>query len=212
LIRKQKRNYGHRSFPRRHLPDWRVIRANRDQNLHRSPDPVDSHEHVFEPANGGTLCRDNVEYEGYGGSLVNSLFVCPDLFKGSGYGSKRVRGGSLLRRLSNRSVSVRCLVRRPDFLSNRVADSVEAVRRDVLERNLLSAALASIQSAYYLIHSMGRMLMHLGCLAVIWTGWSWTAVTLAVLFYLGRVRLDGRLFCTCHVMPDYLNSRNRPEW
>lgn len=39
------------------------------------------HEHVFELADGGTLCRDNVEYEVYGGSLVNSLFVRPDLFK-----------------------------------------------------------------------------------------------------------------------------------
>lgn len=30
------------------------------------------------------------------------------------------------------------------------------------------------------------LFMHLGCLAVIWTGWSWTAVTLAVLLYLVR--------------------------
>ena len=39
------------------------------------------HEHVFEEAEGGTLCRDLVDYEVFGGKLVNSLLVRPDLFK-----------------------------------------------------------------------------------------------------------------------------------
>jgi ligand-binding SRPBCC domain-containing protein len=39
------------------------------------------HEHVFEPAEGGVVCRDAVEYEVYGGPLVNALVVRPELFK-----------------------------------------------------------------------------------------------------------------------------------
>ena len=39
------------------------------------------HEHVFETADGGTMCRDAVDYVVYGGSLINTLFVRPDLFK-----------------------------------------------------------------------------------------------------------------------------------
>jgi ligand-binding SRPBCC domain-containing protein len=39
------------------------------------------HEHVFEPANGGTLCRDIVDYAVYGGTLINTLFVRRDLLK-----------------------------------------------------------------------------------------------------------------------------------
>ena len=39
------------------------------------------HEHVFEEADGGTMCHDMVDYEVYGGALINSLFVRPDLLK-----------------------------------------------------------------------------------------------------------------------------------
>ena len=39
------------------------------------------HEHVFEEAEGGTMCRDFVDYEVYGGKLIDSLLVRPDLFK-----------------------------------------------------------------------------------------------------------------------------------
>lgn len=39
------------------------------------------HEHLFEAAEGGTRCRDIVDYDVYGGSLINALFVRPDLFK-----------------------------------------------------------------------------------------------------------------------------------
>jgi ligand-binding SRPBCC domain-containing protein len=37
------------------------------------------HEHLFEVAEGGTLCHDIVDYAVYGGSLINTLFVRPDL-------------------------------------------------------------------------------------------------------------------------------------
>jgi ligand-binding SRPBCC domain-containing protein len=39
------------------------------------------HEHIFETTNGGTLCRDIVDYAVYGGTLINTLFVRRDLIK-----------------------------------------------------------------------------------------------------------------------------------
>lgn len=39
------------------------------------------HEHIFEEVDGGTLCRDRVDYEVYGGTLINSLLVQPDVLK-----------------------------------------------------------------------------------------------------------------------------------
>lgn len=39
------------------------------------------HEHVFEEVEGGTMCQDTVDYEVYGGGLVNLLFVQRDLLK-----------------------------------------------------------------------------------------------------------------------------------
>ncbi|REK05536.1 MAG: CDP-paratose 2-epimerase [Planctomycetota bacterium] len=39
------------------------------------------HEHSFESCDGGTLCRDVVDYEVYGGALVHWLIVRGDLLK-----------------------------------------------------------------------------------------------------------------------------------
>ena len=39
------------------------------------------HEHAFEAAPGGTLCRDLVDYDVIGGRPVHALFVRPDLLK-----------------------------------------------------------------------------------------------------------------------------------
>ncbi len=64
-------------------------------------------------------------------------------------------GGRLLRLLSERSIPVRCLTRRPEFLAARVADAVEVVRGDVLDRESLLAAMAGVETAYYFVHSMG---------------------------------------------------------
>jgi ligand-binding SRPBCC domain-containing protein len=47
----------------------------------RGPYRLWQHEHLFEAAEGGTLCHDIVDYDVYGGSLMNALFVRPDLFK-----------------------------------------------------------------------------------------------------------------------------------
>jgi ligand-binding SRPBCC domain-containing protein len=37
------------------------------------------HTHTFEASDGGTLVRDRVEYATWGGSIVNRLFVAPEL-------------------------------------------------------------------------------------------------------------------------------------
>jgi ligand-binding SRPBCC domain-containing protein len=37
------------------------------------------HQHIFEATNGGTRCRDIIDYEVYGGTIVHSLFVRRDL-------------------------------------------------------------------------------------------------------------------------------------
>lgn len=39
------------------------------------------HQHDFEEIDGGTLCRDVVDYAVYGGRLIDAFFVRPDLFK-----------------------------------------------------------------------------------------------------------------------------------
>lgn len=64
-------------------------------------------------------------------------------------------GGRLLRLLSERSISVRCLTRRPEFLAARAKGTVEIVQGDVLDRESLSTVMAGVVSAYYFVHSMG---------------------------------------------------------
>jgi uncharacterized protein YbjT (DUF2867 family) len=64
-------------------------------------------------------------------------------------------GGRLLRALEKAGRSVRCLARRPDFLRPRVDPSTEIVQADCLDRESLTPALAGIDTAYYLVHSMG---------------------------------------------------------
>lgn len=39
------------------------------------------HEHVFEEVDGGTRCHDYVDYEVYGGRLINWLLVQPDVLR-----------------------------------------------------------------------------------------------------------------------------------
>ena len=64
-------------------------------------------------------------------------------------------GGRLLKALEQAGHHVRCLARRPEFLSGRVAGPTEIVAGDVLDRHTLPAAMAGIRVAYYLIHAMG---------------------------------------------------------
>jgi uncharacterized protein YbjT (DUF2867 family) len=50
---------------------------------------------------------------------------------------------------------VRCLARRPEFLAGRVAPGTEIVAGDVLHEETLGPALEGVDTAYYLVHSMG---------------------------------------------------------
>lgn len=63
-------------------------------------------------------------------------------------------GGRLLRVLIEAGARVRCLTRHPEHLQTRVPTGVEVVRGDVLEPASLPAALAGVDTAYYLVHGM----------------------------------------------------------
>ncbi len=64
-------------------------------------------------------------------------------------------GGRLWRRLEAEGYALRCLVRQPEKLGTRLGETTEIVKGDVLDAESLEFALQGIESAYYLIHSMG---------------------------------------------------------
>lgn len=64
-------------------------------------------------------------------------------------------GGRLLSVLQAQGERVRCLSRRPEAVTQRVASPVEVVAGDVLNRESLDAAMAGVDTAYYFVHSMG---------------------------------------------------------
>lgn len=64
-------------------------------------------------------------------------------------------GGRLLAALEARGSSVRCLARRPEQLAGRVGATTQVVAGDVLDPASLRTALACVDTAYYLVHSMG---------------------------------------------------------
>lgn len=64
-------------------------------------------------------------------------------------------GGRLVPLLENAGVRLRCLVRRPAALASRVTETTEVVEGDLLDPVSLDRALAGIDVAYYLVHSMG---------------------------------------------------------
>lgn len=63
-------------------------------------------------------------------------------------------GSRLLPLLEERSLQVRCLARKPEKLSGKVAESTEIIRGDVLEPDSLAEALNGVSVAYYLVHLM----------------------------------------------------------
>jgi len=64
-------------------------------------------------------------------------------------------GGRLLKALEASGRRVRCLARHPQALQSRVGVGTEVVRGDVLDKVSLLEAMAGVQTAYYLVHSMG---------------------------------------------------------
>jgi uncharacterized protein YbjT (DUF2867 family) len=63
-------------------------------------------------------------------------------------------GGRLLSALQAEGRRLRCMVRHPEFLRPRVAPGTDVVAGDVLDPASLAAALAGVDTAYYLVHSM----------------------------------------------------------
>ncbi|GAC1490532.1 MAG: SDR family oxidoreductase [Candidatus Limnocylindrales bacterium] len=64
-------------------------------------------------------------------------------------------GGRLVRALVDRGQRVRCLARRPEYLRSRVPASVDVIAGDCLDPESLGPSLAGVETAYYLVHSMG---------------------------------------------------------
>lgn len=64
-------------------------------------------------------------------------------------------GSLLLPRLRERGETVRCLARTPNKLEHLSDAQVEIVEANVLKRETLTPALRDVDTAYYLIHSMG---------------------------------------------------------
>jgi uncharacterized protein YbjT (DUF2867 family) len=64
-------------------------------------------------------------------------------------------GGELLKALLAAGYPVRCLARRPEALRSKGLSGVEVVAGDVLDAASVRSAMAGVDTAYYLVHSMG---------------------------------------------------------
>ncbi len=64
-------------------------------------------------------------------------------------------GGRLLEALVATDRPVRCMTRRPDALNGRIGPTSSVVCADCLDPDSLQGAFAGIDTAYYLVHSMG---------------------------------------------------------
>ena len=64
-------------------------------------------------------------------------------------------GGRLIPLLEERGDSLRCIARRPHNLASRVQPPTQIVRGDLLDPESLHAALSGIDTAFYLVHSLG---------------------------------------------------------
>jgi uncharacterized protein YbjT (DUF2867 family) len=64
-------------------------------------------------------------------------------------------GGRLRKELESRGIPVRCLARSPERLAGRVDPLTEIVRGDVSVPETIEGAMEGIDTAFYLVHSMG---------------------------------------------------------
>lgn len=72
-------------------------------------------------------------------------------------GSTGYVGGRLFNALETRGHRVRCMVRRPEVLQGRVAPATQIACADVSKPETLSPVLQDVDTAYYLIHSLGSV-------------------------------------------------------
>jgi uncharacterized protein YbjT (DUF2867 family)/tryptophan-rich sensory protein len=66
-------------------------------------------------------------------------------------------GGRLLKQLESLPVPLRCLARRPEYLRERVSSGTEVTGGDVFDPASLKVAFDGVDTAYYLVHSMGSV-------------------------------------------------------
>lgn len=64
-------------------------------------------------------------------------------------------GGRLLREFESAGRRVRCAVRRPEAIASGIAPQTEVFRADLLERESVAGAMRDVDTAYYLVHSLG---------------------------------------------------------
>lgn len=64
-------------------------------------------------------------------------------------------GGRLLRKLTENGFRVRCLARKPEYLAQKVDRNIPIFKGDVTDIASIRAALEGVDTAYYLVHSMG---------------------------------------------------------
>jgi uncharacterized protein YbjT (DUF2867 family) len=64
-------------------------------------------------------------------------------------------GGRVLKVLEQKQYRMRCLARHPEFLKSHIGDSTEVVAGDLLQPETLGPAMRGVESAFYLVHSMG---------------------------------------------------------
>ncbi len=64
-------------------------------------------------------------------------------------------GGRLLKSLEDSEHDLSCLVRKPEHLKSKVSDQVKIIKGNVLDKSTLKKALQYIDTAFYLVHSMG---------------------------------------------------------
>ena len=64
-------------------------------------------------------------------------------------------GGRLLKVLERDCWPVRCLARNPEWLKQRVGSKTEVMKGDCMDKHSLAPTMAGVDTAYYLVHSMG---------------------------------------------------------
>lgn len=64
-------------------------------------------------------------------------------------------GGRLVPALEEKGERVRCLARNPGYLAGRFSPDIRIIAGDVLDPDSLETALEGVDTAYYMVHSMG---------------------------------------------------------